>query len=784
MTCFRFSHWKFDVNSGTLTDTQTQVSQVLRFQVAKLLTYFLTHPHQILSKDTLLDALWQHGEFRENSLAQGVREIRKMLGDDPKQPSFVQTHKQRGYEWICGVTCEDNEDAKLQPVNSTEASKKKSPRKIGIPPLLGLLVIVVGLIAWLLLGIGQSSQHISPNARVMILPFADETREPTMAWLEWGLSDMVSGQLSDASEMRVISPVVANRILLEQGMSWPVLPSQLRQLMKKEDIDFAVIAEVSLKDDQQIMRFRILAPDDKTLQGTLAYSSLPVAIPQIAEQWRLLMLGEQRGFQQMVSLSVDDDEKLAMELLAKGMQAIHTQGPVAAKRYLRAASSLAPNNPWIGVHLAQANILSGHWEDADALLDTYSTSSISESLKLTFDYWRAELAFRRGDYQTVIALLSPTSQVGAGQKDLILVGKHLRLLAKVAWENQEWQKHQALLQKADALSPHTADLAELAERTFYLGVAVNKGVEKQVNQALDEKRIKLEAALNYYRQLHNQPMVAATLLGLAQNYTLPVKQREQYLSESIALYQHISHPFEQAQALSYQGFMLIQQHQGKQALSVLEKAKEIAAKIGAARLQETLDFYIGFAHLDAGLDQRFAGRHHGDRQHLEIAVSHLSQLADQSSTPFISSNSDFMLGWAYTGLQDYEQAHFHLLKAEKAFSTLDMPASIAYSNFSLMFLQLKSGDIDQILALDPSNFSTKKEHQYYARAWYEKGDFSQAEQTLLDVKQTLPELWSTDDEKKLEHYRRAKAEGKELVLDAESPSYEMYCESDWLLEAG
>lgn len=96
-----FLHFRFDPMTLCLYRDAVQVP--LRPKVAQLLAYFLTHPNQVVARETLLSSLWQHGEFRETALTQSITELRQALSDSPQNPTFIKTIPQQGYLWICPV---------------------------------------------------------------------------------------------------------------------------------------------------------------------------------------------------------------------------------------------------------------------------------------------------------------------------------------------------------------------------------------------------------------------------------------------------------------------------------------------------------------------------------------------------------------------------------------------------------------------------------------------------------------------------------------------------------
>ena len=69
-----------------------------------LLRYLVEHPGRLISHDELLDALWPETYVQPQVLRTYVLELRRILGDDARQPRFIQSLPKRGYRFVAPVT--------------------------------------------------------------------------------------------------------------------------------------------------------------------------------------------------------------------------------------------------------------------------------------------------------------------------------------------------------------------------------------------------------------------------------------------------------------------------------------------------------------------------------------------------------------------------------------------------------------------------------------------------------------------------------------------------------
>ncbi len=71
-----------------------------------VLRYLVEHPGRLVSHDELLDAVWPETYVQPQVLRTYVLELRKILGDDARQPRFIQSLPKRGYRFIAPVDVE------------------------------------------------------------------------------------------------------------------------------------------------------------------------------------------------------------------------------------------------------------------------------------------------------------------------------------------------------------------------------------------------------------------------------------------------------------------------------------------------------------------------------------------------------------------------------------------------------------------------------------------------------------------------------------------------------
>jgi DNA-binding winged helix-turn-helix (wHTH) protein len=98
----QFAQFGLDTRNECLWRESTQLA--LPPKPFAVLRYLVENPGRLVTHDELLDALWPETYVQPQVLRTYVLELRKILGDNPAQPEFIQTLPKRGYCFIAPVS--------------------------------------------------------------------------------------------------------------------------------------------------------------------------------------------------------------------------------------------------------------------------------------------------------------------------------------------------------------------------------------------------------------------------------------------------------------------------------------------------------------------------------------------------------------------------------------------------------------------------------------------------------------------------------------------------------
>src|SRR5271163_3698758 len=110
----------------------------LRPKTFEVLLYLVQNARRLVTKRELLDSVWAGTSVSDELLRGYIRELRDALGDDAKNPRYIETVPTRGYRFLPSV----NDESSVQTPRS-ELKRGKSPRELRV----GILHSLTGTMA-------------------------------------------------------------------------------------------------------------------------------------------------------------------------------------------------------------------------------------------------------------------------------------------------------------------------------------------------------------------------------------------------------------------------------------------------------------------------------------------------------------------------------------------------------------------------------------------------------------------------------------------------------------
>jgi TolB-like protein/DNA-binding winged helix-turn-helix (wHTH) protein/Flp pilus assembly protein TadD len=181
----------------------------LRRKSWEVLRELVMHPGELLTKETLLEAVWRDRVVTEGVVAKSVREIRQVLGDGDR--SVVRLVPRRGYRFDGIVTVEvideDMPGAAPDPAPPLRVTRLSRPVAMAAV-LLAALAVVFGVAhePFDSSSRGADGGRPGPSARsIAVLPFDDMSPDGDHQFLADGMAEEILNFLSMNQDLTVIA---------------------------------------------------------------------------------------------------------------------------------------------------------------------------------------------------------------------------------------------------------------------------------------------------------------------------------------------------------------------------------------------------------------------------------------------------------------------------------------------------------------------------------------------------------------------------------------------------
>jgi transcriptional activator of cad operon len=196
----RIGAWRTDPLKGTLTNGSESVRVDARSM--RLLSVLASQAGQTISVETLLDEVWEDVVVSPDSVYQAVASLRRLLGDDPKNPTYIATIPRLGYRMVAAVSVVPDDPAVLVPPAPAKVQERTLRKpKYRMIASSALLVILAGL------GVvfyGHRPWAAAPAQSVAVLPFADLTSQSMdEEYFADGMTEELIDRLSHIPGLRV-----------------------------------------------------------------------------------------------------------------------------------------------------------------------------------------------------------------------------------------------------------------------------------------------------------------------------------------------------------------------------------------------------------------------------------------------------------------------------------------------------------------------------------------------------------------------------------------------------
>lgn len=255
------------------------------------LHYLVRHQGEVVEKDELMREIWADTIVEENNLTQNISILRRVLGEKPGEHRFIVTVPGRGYKFVAEVRGESDPIGFPERSNAEEITLPLDPLEAGMETVRQRAknedqlpgdtdlkkstkrrarYLLVAVIAMAIIGVGligfyswqaNKKTPVRSIRSIAVLPFINASQDPNAEYLSEGISESVINNLSQVSELRVMSRNSAFRFKNDQ--------TDTRNIATQLGVEALVTGDVRQIGDKFVINVRLVdAGDESQIWGS------------------------------------------------------------------------------------------------------------------------------------------------------------------------------------------------------------------------------------------------------------------------------------------------------------------------------------------------------------------------------------------------------------------------------------------------------------------------------------------------------------------------------------
>lgn len=462
---YEFGPFRIDIAERLLFRQETPIP--LTPKAFDTLLALAENPGHILEKDELMRRVWPDTVVEENNLTQNISALRKALGRNSGENTYIETIPRRGYRFAATVQerWEEVPQALLREPAVSEApdlEDSDGPHRSGwliLGAILTLLVVAISV--YFLYSAWQSRRNstrdslegftIRPRPAVAVLDLRSLTPQPSSAWLSTALPEMLTSELAAGEQLRAIPGENIARMKLRfppadrDGLAQDTL-GRIRSVLGADYVVLGSYVEQAGQDSGARIRLDLRLQDARGGETLTAFAETGTE----ADLFDLVSragarLRQALGVSEVPSHEMDEvrselpSNPTVAKLYADGLGKLRAFDSVAARALLEKAVAADPQFPLAHSELARALSNLGYdalaRNEAEKAFDLSGGLSRQTRLVIEGQYrsvagqWDKALAV----YRTLFGLFPDNVDYGIGLLTAeMLTGKNNEVLATLS----------------------------------------------------------------------------------------------------------------------------------------------------------------------------------------------------------------------------------------------------------------------------------------------------------------------------------------------------------------
>jgi len=332
---FKTGDWKIDTLNLSLFKLDQKV--VIRPKTFSLLCIFLNNPQQVISKQTILETVWDDVLVNDQVLFQTIRELRNIF----EGSEVIKTIPRKGYCWLLDVEKIEakslNDIKTIETENASTTTDKNSydanlNKKLPII-LLGLFTLITIIFFY----IKNDIVDTQIKGSVLVLPVQNKMIGNDHDWVSFGAMDQLINKLSPSKTIAVAD---LNYVMSSMKLANIDINSDLHNINRIFEVSGAVIVvgtELSGSVEEYRLAYSLYFKND-IKRGVIFGRTVTQALDQLALQIAYYT------HQEVIATQGISHEEFNNELIARAIEQINKGNFKLANELLSSLIQIQPQN--------------------------------------------------------------------------------------------------------------------------------------------------------------------------------------------------------------------------------------------------------------------------------------------------------------------------------------------------------------------------------------------------------------------------------------------------------
>jgi transcriptional activator of cad operon len=210
----------------------------------EVLRDLVTAHGEVVLTDKLLEHHWRAEVSPPNAVHKVITELRHALGDDPREPRFIETIPKRGYRLKVQTSVPAGR-------NPDEAQRRKNRTRLFLVGVLSIFLLAA--ISWRY----QQSDDPPPRTAIAVLPFQNLSDSVELKYLADGLAEELINAFAGVQGLSVLSR--------QSSFQFGSDPIDAEKIAEALGVDAFVEGSVRKSDDRLRVSVRLVSADGRAL---------------------------------------------------------------------------------------------------------------------------------------------------------------------------------------------------------------------------------------------------------------------------------------------------------------------------------------------------------------------------------------------------------------------------------------------------------------------------------------------------------------------------------------